>query len=158
MVDSEGKDRTYGLKKTRHQRVQGIGLGWLAPFAVAICVALLLPASVSGPTEAVYQCVPDSGTALSAVKGDALWSRTFGGASSDRAHDVIQCADGGLAMAGYTASFGAGGKDFWIVRTNLEGNHLWNRTYGTANSEEAYTLVQCEDGGFLVAGYAYVSS
>jgi hypothetical protein len=53
--------------------------------------------------------------------GALAWSRTFGGADYDRAYSVVQTSDGGYAIAGSTWSYGAGYADFWLVKTDGEG-------------------------------------
>ena len=50
-----------------------------------------------------------------------MWSRTYGGASSDYAEAMVQTSDGGFALAGYTRSFGAGSDDFWLAKTDEHG-------------------------------------
>jgi hypothetical protein len=59
------------------------------------------------------------------VKTDALgniqWNQTYGGTSSDWAYSLVATSDGGYAIAGWTASFGAGGRDFWLVKTDENG-------------------------------------
>jgi len=50
-----------------------------------------------------------------------MWSRTYGGTSSDYAEAMVQTSDGGYALAGYTRSFGAGSYDFWLVKTDEHG-------------------------------------
>jgi len=87
--------------------------------------------------------------------GNMEWSRTYGGAGSDRAHSLVETSDGGYAIAGYTGSFGAGDSDFWLVKTDANGNMEWNQTYGGAESDCAYSLVEASDGGFALAGYTY---
>jgi hypothetical protein len=49
--------------------------------------------------------------------GTVQWSRTYGGADNDVARSVVQTGDGGYALAGYTDSYGAGGYDFWFIKT-----------------------------------------
>jgi len=84
--------------------------------------------------------------------GSMQWSQKYGGTSEDRAHSLIETSDGGFALAGGTHSFGAGSYDFWLVKTDTNGNMLWNRTYGGPDRETAYSLVETSDGGYAIAG------
>ena len=54
------------------------------------------------------------------ASGDSLWSRTFGGLGRDEANSVQRVTDGGYILAGATFSFGAGDRDFWLVKTGRE--------------------------------------
>ncbi len=87
------------------------------------------------------------------MAGHLLWSRTYGGANDDLAYSVHQTMDGGYIMAGETNSFGAGNRDFYLVRTDGSGNPLWTRTLGGSRDEEARSVLQTSDGGYVVAGY-----
>jgi hypothetical protein len=86
------------------------------------------------------------------ASGNALWNRTYGGASVDWAQALVQSGDGEYAMAGPTSSYGAGGDDFWLVKTDANGNQLWNRTYGGTRDDIAEALVQTSDGGYAIIG------
>jgi hypothetical protein len=88
------------------------------------------------------------------ANGNALWNQTYGGTGQDEAHSVVQTADGGYAIAGHTFSYpyGAGNADFWLVKTDLNGNALWNKTYGRTEIDEAYSIIQTSDGGYALAG------
>jgi hypothetical protein len=81
------------------------------------------------------------------------WYKTYGGAGDDEARSVIQTSDGGYALAGWTDSFGGGGYDFYLVKTDSSGNMVWNKTYGSTGDNEAYSLIQTSDGGYALAGY-----
>jgi predicted secreted protein len=85
--------------------------------------------------------------------GDMQWNRTYGGEEADFAFSVIATSDGGYAVAGYTGSFGAGGDDFWLIKTDSRGNTEWNQTYGGADDDYAFCLVKASDGGYTIAGY-----
>jgi hypothetical protein len=52
--------------------------------------------------------------------GFAEWTAIWGGGGDDRAYSVQQTTDGGYILAGSTTSFGAGGTDFWLVKTAPE--------------------------------------
>lgn len=84
--------------------------------------------------------------------GSVVWNQTYGGIGDDGASDAIQTSDGGYALVGYTTSMGAGMNDFWLVKTDLSGNMLWNRTYGGSGDDEASWVIQTSDGGYALAG------
>jgi len=56
------------------------------------------------------------------ASGDTLWTKTYGGSSSDAGWSVRQTVDGGYIIAGVTASFGTGGYDVYFVKTDANGN------------------------------------
>ena len=86
------------------------------------------------------------------VNGDSLWSRTFGGVSNDICYSMLQTADDGYALAGQTWSFGAGYKDMWLVITDEDGDSLWSRTFGGENWEACFSMVQINNGSYILAG------
>ena len=86
------------------------------------------------------------------TNGFPLWNRTFGGTNDERAYDIVECSDGGYALVGITASFGHGGWDAWLLRTDSMGSGLWNKTFGGEHYDEARSIVLCDDGGFAIAG------
>ena len=86
------------------------------------------------------------------VAGNMLWNQTYGGTSDEGAFSVVQTADGEYVIAGYTTSFGAGGEDAWLVKTDVAGNMLWNQTYGGTGNDEALSVIQTSDGGYAIAG------
>jgi hypothetical protein len=80
------------------------------------------------------------------------WSRTYGGPRYDSARSVVECSDGGFATVGTTESFGSGKRDVLLVRTDADGNLLWNQTYGGAGYDHGYSIVECQAGGFAIVG------
>ena len=51
-----------------------------------------------------------------------MWSQTYRSAAKEVAHCLVETSEGGYAIAGDTSSFGAGGIDFCLVKTNEYGN------------------------------------
>ncbi len=96
------------------------------------------------------------GTNLFLAKTDTIgnleWSHSFGGFDRDLGHTVIECYEGGFAVAGSTHSYGEGSSDLWLLRTNGTGNPIWNQSYGGPGWDECFDLVECHDGGFAITG------
>ena len=90
------------------------------------------------------------------VKTDSLgnmeWDSTFSGDDYDDAYSVQQTVDGGYIIAGVTWSYGAGGGDFYLVKTDASGNMEWQKTIGGIDDEYAESVWQTTDGGYIVAG------
>jgi len=80
------------------------------------------------------------------------WNKTYGRANSEVARSVIQTSDGGYLLAGQTQSFGAGGQDFWLVKTDGSGNMEWNKTYGGTKNDIAFSVVETSGGGYASTG------
>jgi len=85
--------------------------------------------------------------------GNKEWDKTFGGTDEDLAYSVQQTTDGGYILAGYTRSYGAGGYDFYLVKTDPNGNEKWNKTFGGTCTDYAYSVQQTTDGGYILAGW-----
>ena len=85
-----------------------------------------------------------------------LWKKNFGlNTADDFGRSVIETSDGGIAIVGYTGSFGSGGNDVWLIKTNAGGDTLWTKTYGGTNGDFGYSIKQIKDGGFIIGGATY---
>jgi hypothetical protein len=87
------------------------------------------------------------------ANGNIIWAKTYGGTNYDWAYSVQQTSDGGYIVAGITASFGAGGYDIFLVKTDANGNLQWAKTYGGTSWDRAFSVQQTSDGGYIVAGW-----
>jgi len=84
---------------------------------------------------------------------DISWQKTFGGVDDDEANSIQQTKDGGYIIAGWTRSFGSGEKDAHILKLNSKGEVEWQKTFGGVDDDEANSIQQTKDGGYIVAGY-----
>jgi hypothetical protein len=91
------------------------------------------------------------------ANGQTIFQKTYGGTLHDYEQCAKQTTDGGYIIVGYTKNFGAGNSDFYLVKTNSQGDSLWTKTYGGVNEDRAYSFEQTTDGGYIVAGYTFAS-
>jgi len=89
------------------------------------------------------------------ASGDTLWTRTYGATGWDVGASVQQTQDGGYIIVGCTSSFGAGRFDVYLIKTNVSGDTLWTRTYGGTYNEDAASVQQTSEGGYIIAGQTY---
>jgi hypothetical protein len=83
-----------------------------------------------------------------------IWNKTYGGISDDDCFSVLKANDGGYILAGDTASFGAGETDVWLIKTDINGNMEWNKTYGGTASDDMQFMI-ADDDGYIIAGRTY---
>ncbi len=86
-------------------------------------------------------------------EGNEQWSKTYGGVNGDHALSVQQTSDSGYIIGGETTSFGAGNFDAYLVKTDAEGNEIWNKTFGGVNHDSVSSVIQTSDGGYIIVGY-----
>ncbi len=84
--------------------------------------------------------------------GNIVWCNQLENPCNDLLYDVAPAGDSCYVAAGYTESTGAGKKDAWLILIDFNGNLQWSRTFGTSESEIAYSVTALRDGGFALAG------
>jgi len=87
------------------------------------------------------------------ANGDTLWVRCYGGSDVDVANHVQQTSDSGYIVSGFTTSFGAGGNDIYLIKTDVNGGLLWSKTYGSGLDDghsEIGNVQQTSDGGYIL--------
>ncbi|MBV7268716.1 serine hydrolase domain-containing protein [Winogradskyella luteola] len=82
--------------------------------------------------------------------GNEIWSKQFGGKSYDKASSILATNDGYL-IVGSTSSYGKGNYDIFVIKTDKQGNKIWQNSYGDFYNEYGYTA-EITDKGYLIKG------
>ncbi|MBL7798134.1 MAG: hypothetical protein JNJ90_16700 [Saprospiraceae bacterium] len=83
--------------------------------------------------------------------GDVVWSRLYGSAGNENFWRILSCSDGNFLAMGQTNGFGAGGVDIYLVKFDLNGNVLWERTCGGGSPDVPRGIIEVSDG-YVVTG------
>jgi predicted secreted protein len=108
---------------------------------------------VSGATSSFGSGSFDFWLLRSDQNGDTLWTKTYGGTNYDDCWSLTVTQDNGFALFGRTESYGAGGTDMWLIKTNYNGDTLWTKTFGGANSEYGGKIDTILNNGYILTGY-----
>ena len=90
--------------------------------------------------------------------GSIQWQKSLGGSGEDIAESIQQTSDGGYIVAGSSwsndgdVSGNHGSTDYWVVKLNSLGSMEWQKSLGGSSNEQAYSIQQTSDGGYIVAG------
>lgn len=94
--------------------------------------------------------------------GTVLWSKLFGGVNMEDFRSLKETSDGGFILCGTAGSSKSGDitgtlygySDFWVVKVKSDGTMEWNKLIGGTQSDEAYSIQQTVDGGYIMAGFS----
>ncbi|UCE18593.1 MAG: DJ-1/PfpI family protein, partial [Gemmatimonadota bacterium] len=140
-TDSQGDEqwsRTFG------------GPGW--EYGYSVCRTNDGGYLLTGSTTSFGQGLNDVYLIKTDSNGDELWTRTFGGPEEDIGRSACEMSDGTYIICGYTESFGAGGSDVWLIKTNSDGDTLWTRVFGGHGLDVGWDVRTTSDGGLIIIG------
>lgn len=95
--------------------------------------------------------------------GNIQYQFSYGGLVDDEPSALAIASNGDIIVAGYSKSADgdisdhhgpAGIADFWVIRLNKYGVLQWSHSYGGSSMDVAASILQTNDGGFIITGYA----
>lgn len=84
--------------------------------------------------------------------GNETWAKTYGGNGEDYALTLDQTFDNALMIGAHTSSFGQGGHDHYLVKTDMNGDTIFTMVYGGSSPDGIYQLREGA-GGYVMAGH-----
>jgi len=84
--------------------------------------------------------------------GNKIWSNQYGGANFESSRRVLYKKNVGFYMCGFTSSFGNGGFDFYLAKTDENGTLEWEKTIGGTGWEKVHDAVMTKDTGAILVG------
>jgi hypothetical protein len=96
------------------------------------------------------------------TSGNIQWQKCLGGTATDKAYSIKQTKDRGYIVAGTTNSNNGDvsgnhstvtGYDYWVVKLDTSGNIQWQKCLGGSQWDEAYSIQETNDSGYIVTGY-----
>jgi hypothetical protein len=88
-------------------------------------------------------------------EGNYLWNKTYGDSFDDEGWSVERTNDGGFVVTGYTTNVATTYWDFWLIKFDENGNHLWNYTYSNPYYDWGYCVKLTSEGGYILTGLTY---
>jgi len=86
--------------------------------------------------------------------GEQLWFKTFGGSEFEYGEKLATGSDGNIYISATSASFSDNGKpDHYIIKTNTNGELIWEKTFGSDGSDYSSGLVATPDSGIVFTGW-----
>ena len=79
---------------------------------------------------------------------------TFGGIKNDRGVHVIKTTDSCLLTVGVT-DMAENGEDVFVVKTDLQGNKLWEKNFGGDKNDAGWDIIETDGGrNYLINGWS----
>ncbi len=109
----------------------------------------------SGYTSTNAQGIADMYLVKFNEDGDTIWTKQYDAhGSTDQGYCISQSSDEGFIIAGFATEYGYGDQ-VYLVKTDANGDLMWDTTYGGTHQDYARAVQQTPDGGYIIAGYSY---
>ena len=112
--------------------------------------------SILQTADSSYVILGSTGDDISLIKtdykGTEQWNHNYGGSEIDDARHILQTSDGGYIISGTTESYGFGGSDIWLIKTDPTGLMEWDTYFGGSNTDQGGAIQQMTDGGYIIIG------
>lgn len=88
--------------------------------------------------------------------GNVLWYKTFGDKNEDKGKDLVLSSTSNIYVYGWSRAYGNGKGEYYLVKTDSEGNVISEHFYGGNKNGDVSSLLLLSDGSLIMAGWFYV--
>ena len=86
--------------------------------------------------------------------GNEIWRKIYGNSSNQElGMEARVIGNSGYIIAGWI-KFGNQPTSLYLIRTNINGDSLWTKTYHSFSTSAAYSIDLSNDNGFIIGGIA----
>lgn len=86
--------------------------------------------------------------------GKLIWDKAYGSLAGEDGYDILKVHNGYLLL-GNTRNSNAGDSDYFVVKTDMNGNQLWAKNYGTDSDDFPHRMIALSDGSIILGGYTF---
>jgi hypothetical protein len=143
----------YNLVNAQEKFQRSIGAN--SGFDISHCLDLVSDTGyiLAGSTNYFDTTTADVMLIRTNVNGDTLWAKTYDAGGSENAIHVQQTFDGGFIAIGTTQVVGNAFSEMYLIKTDLNGNLLWSKSYGDSiHIYSGFSVQQLNDSGFVLMG------
>lgn len=84
--------------------------------------------------------------------GNELWNHSLGDVDIDGLESVVVCPDGGYIVAGRSKLYGEPLFNAWVLKTDKDGNILWDNRYFEGSESSLNSIIEISDGNYIAVG------
>lgn len=86
-------------------------------------------------------------------QGDTIWTKTYGGILEDWGSKAMPANDGSFIVVGNTNANGLVSSEIWLLKIDSIGDSLWTKTIGDNTLNQAHSIKQTTDSGYIITGF-----
>ncbi|MGY5877187.1 MAG: hypothetical protein RTU30_15655 [Candidatus Thorarchaeota archaeon] len=120
-------------------------------FVIALIVILGISVLTS-PNQTAYNLNEFTSQFYLSDTRDVVWENVYDDTNCSRGMQLVQCMNDDFVTVGYTNNTGAGDFDGFLARFDPFGGLLWIYTYGGDSDDKLNSLVECQNGDFVLSG------
>lgn len=87
------------------------------------------------------------------AQGEVVWEQTFGDEDYQTGHDILETSDGNILIVGSSDIHGDDFLNIYLIKTDMDGNLIWEKQYGCPLDfyEYGLSILETTGGSYLIS-------